>query len=403
MNDDEYAALMLRPLAGEPAGPPGIDVPKAMRDGRRLRSRRWWTGSLGTLLATGLITGGVLLAPGRHETPLPDLPPDPAVPAACTAGRLPAAGHRSAEVKAGDSTGRWLIGTSDALSKKPGVLVWHDGKVVADRPVQADVWDINASGVGVGSRRINGKDYPYVIRDGRLIRLPGGIGDAAAINDAGVIVGTIGQNDQARPARWRTPDSPPELLPAALGIPGTATMIDIAPDGTAAVAASSLRPGIPTTGENGRPNPDAWRHFTALWTPDGKVRALEAPGDTDFHAVGFAYGWLYGGGFPPVPGQGPLLRYHPDTGTWQQVAPAHRKAQVTGPSRWGKFIADVPAIYVGTGVLELPKEMDAVRRGSGDFLVETASDNAHVVAGTGVGVNSDPTKPFQPIIWTCHD
>jgi hypothetical protein len=43
MNDDEYGTLLLRPLVAEPAGAPRVEVPRAMRDGRRLRRVRWWS------------------------------------------------------------------------------------------------------------------------------------------------------------------------------------------------------------------------------------------------------------------------------------------------------------------------------------------------------------------------
>jgi hypothetical protein len=44
VNDEEYGSRLLHPLRGEPAGPAAIDVVRAMREGRRMRRRRWWTG-----------------------------------------------------------------------------------------------------------------------------------------------------------------------------------------------------------------------------------------------------------------------------------------------------------------------------------------------------------------------
>ena len=399
MNDEEYAALMLRPLAGEPIGPPGIDVPKAMRDGRRLRGRRWWTGSLVIVLVSGLITGGVLLAPGRHETPPPNLPPEPAVPAACTPAKLPIGNHKGAAVDGGDSTGRWLIGSADALTPQRSTLVWHDAELVTDLLAAGNVSDINSSGIGIGSALVQGRGGAFVVQDGRIRPLPGGAGTGVAINDAGVIAGTLGQGDKERPARWRTPDSPPEVLDAV----GRARVVDIAPDGTIAIIVFGPFTVAPAQVEGGPQPVLRESSYTALWTPDGKVQAVTRPDGVDFQAIGFAYGWLYGGsGFPALLGPEAQQRYHPATGTWQEMAAPPRVAQIVGPGRFGKFLASTPAIYVGKAVLNLPPDLDAVRKGSGDFEVESASDDAHVVAGTGVGVNSDPTKPFQPVIWRCR-
>jgi hypothetical protein len=104
MNDDDYGALLLRPLAGEPTGPTRADLPRAMRMGRRMRHRRRWSGfaALFAALTAAVVAGGLALAPASTAPkPEPTLPPEPAVPAACTAGSLPVGGQPNPIVNGG--------------------------------------------------------------------------------------------------------------------------------------------------------------------------------------------------------------------------------------------------------------------------------------------------------------
>ncbi|WP_250027487.1 hypothetical protein [Paractinoplanes maris] len=394
MNDDDYVTALLRPLAGEPSGPPRIDVVKAMRDGRR-RRRRWWaTGSLAAVAVTA-VTGGVLVAARPPAPrPLPDLPPDPVVPASCTAAPLPAKSYRSAEVTAGDSSGRWLIGRAEPDVGTPSIskshLVWHDGKLVADvvPPVGGmTMTDINASGVAVGISDSRA-DHPWTYRDGTFTRLKGGTGFAVAINDSGVVAGQLGRDQKEKPVRWSSPAAAPEPLAAPDGV--RAEVRDIAPDGTIAGVIGDFQ--------------------GYLWLPDGTARPIPAPHVDGKPALGFEplvfrYGWLYGTvAFPVTGGPGSEqidYRYEPRTGTWQEVGALAMKTQVAGPGRW-RFGQDNPEIYVGPRTLSLPAYLPAVDAYLGSFVVEGISDDAHVVSGIAMSGPADLTLPIQPLIWRCR-
>ncbi|MBM2621224.1 hypothetical protein JIG36_37550 [Actinoplanes sp. LDG1-06] len=396
-SDDEYGALLLRPLSGEPSGPPAIDVSKAMRDGRR-RRRRWWAGgSALSAVAVTAVTGGVLVAarPNPAPTPLPTPPPDPAVPSSCTAAALPAAKYRSAEVDAGDSSGRWLIGRAEPDMMTPSLskshLVWHDGALVEDvvPPVTGvTMRDINASGVAVGLSDSRA-DHPWAYRDGRFTRLRGGTGFAVAINDNGQIAGQLGRDQHEQPVRWPSADADP--VPLAVPDEARAEVRDIAPDGTVAG----------TVSEQGY-----------LWMPDGTRRAITPPPvdgrpALTFDPLVFRYGWLYGV-VSSAPAEGGLgtrnivYRFHPGTGMWQQLSTEIMKTQVAAPTGQWRFGEEKPSVFVGRQVLSLPAYLPAIDAYLGSFVVAGISDDAHVVAGIAMSGPADLTLPIQPVIWRCR-
>lgn len=408
MNDDEYGALLLRPLAGEPAGPPGLDVAKAMRDGLRMRRRRWWTAGT-TLIAAitaTLLTGGLLLSPAQQDDKPkpPDLPPDPAVPASCTADLLPMGGNKAVMVTAGDPAGRWQAGITDPNSYWPKdrkLLVWHDGKLVteADTPAAGkgvQLSDFNTAGLGVG-RFDTLHDIPYLYRNGKLTRLKGGAANAIAINDAGQIAGEAGPFDKEKPARWPSPDAEPELLPMPAGKAKSGRVMDIAPDGTVV----------------GRVGFDAY-----LWPPDGTVRKLPLPpapqpGPTDamrpgersgssIDPIGFSFGWLYAEISFRELRNAELYRYDLGSGTWQRLGPAHGEAQLATAGSVSAWAQDEPRVWVGPRQLELPQYLPSLKADLDVFLVKAVSDDAHVIAGTALSGPADLTLPYQPIRWRCR-
>jgi hypothetical protein len=404
--NDEYGALLLAPLKTEPAGPPAIDVRRAMLRGARMRRRRRWFGG-GFLAAAGaaLLTGGLLLAPANDKDKPPVvLPPDPPVPTSCTVSRLDLGGHRSAEMMAGDHTGRWHVGTADpAPSSLNGVLVWHDGKLVDDVPAPSKtarefaLVDVNASGVAVGAAN-SARDPAYAYTDGKLVPLKGGTGaEAIGINDDGVIAGTIKVGDRTVPARWRSIDAEPEELPAPAG-PGSVRVWGISPDGT-------------IVGEIG---PSGY-----LWFPDGSGRpigappgsasvsgaagpASAAPGPASFMPNGFAFGWVYGEAVNTNPGG--TYRYEPMSETWQLVTRETALAQLDPGGRTGfKSIAqDEPAVFVGRAVLKLPNDPELGKAGLGSVSINAVSDDAHVIGGTAISPIADSSKPFAPVIYRCR-
>jgi len=389
VNYDEYGTTLLRPLAGEPAGPPRIDLPRAMREGRRLRRRRWGSGIAALLatLAAVLVGSNLLLAPAAPAptpTPKPTLPPDPVVPAACTVSPLPDGGHRSVAVTGGDSTGRWHVGTAtpNAGDKGP-MLIWHDGKLVAQiAPPNGDarLHDINSSGVAVGSNNSDWDTYPFVYRNGKIERLKGGRGVASAINDAGEIVGTIGVNNR-HPVRWKTADAEPETLP----MPPGATIqfvLDVAPDGTIS---------------------GMYLSDTFVWSPDGKVRKLTPPTPDGIFRPGsesFGFGWLYG-----VSLQAGVYRYEPHTGTWQHLTDAGHKAQFPGTGSGDAQVSgkDELSVFVGRQVLRLGRNPIKDQPGNYSFEITTISADGHVVAAFANSLHENPAaQPDRSFIWRCR-
>lgn len=410
MRDDDYGPLLLQPLAGDPTGPPGIDVPTAMRDGLRRRHRRWWTGGAGLLAAVvaatvaATVSGSALLAtaggsPHPKPTPTVSLPPEPAVPASCTMSVLPKGGYPTVGVTGGDSSGRWQVGTAAPVYGSNGpILVWHDGQIVARVPNPGGgrtMSDINSSGVAVGTDE-GQPQHPYVLRDGKITLLKGGKGTAVAINDNGVIAGTLDVNGKQVPARWASADAQPQILPLPKGAtPGSHVVtsvnhiVDIAPDGT--IAAENLSDPL-------------------IWLPDGTVHEIKGPRGSTMRPVGFAFGWLYGEAFGqsssgpagiPAMEAGGMARYDPRSGTWQALTGS---ALFPGGGTGGDLnnLTKPLAAFVGKQTMKLPAE--PVPGQNDKYMVDltSISTDATVVTGTALSSHSDPALPFQPLIWHCR-
>ncbi|GIF24730.1 hypothetical protein BJ973_008209 [Actinoplanes tereljensis] len=399
MNDDDYGMTLLEPLRGEPSGQPAIDVPKAIRDGRRLRGRRWWTGGLLAGLVATLVGGSLLLAPGQDDNPhpKPSLPPDPAVPASCTLHELPNGGHRLVHLNGSDAAGRWQVGTADpnAGGTQSPAMIWHDGKLVAQAPTPVRhlvLWDINSSGVAVGSSESGGStNYPYVYRNGTFHRLKGGTGLAVQINDDGVIVGKLGKYGSEVPVRWASPEAEPEELTRPAGETNLHGIYDLAEDGTA------VGSYIGRTTKN------------YLWRPDGTVRELDTPPlqkpeGGELWVVGLRFGWVYAM-FSDINGPDDgLYRQDVRGGAWQRITHNSAAAQygVSAPATMGAMLSPVPVVVIGSRTVDLPS---GPLTGTGPviFGLNGVSADARVVSGNAVRTDtSNPSAPEQPVIWRCE-
>jgi hypothetical protein len=387
MNDDDYGALLLRPLITEPPATTRVDVAEAMRTGRRhRRARSWFTFSGLTALTAATATGGVLALTGTDPTPKPDLPPDPVPPAACTAVRLPTGGAASAAVTGGDPTGAYLVGTTNPdAGKERAVLVWRDGRLTASVPLSGKLpvmSDINSSGVAVGSSP-EMTYLPYVYRDGKVSRLKG-IGMASVINNAGTIAGTRYDGKTAIPVRWAGPDAEPELMRLPAGT-DSGKAVDITEDGTIAVTLSSGGPLV---------------EHTYLWLPDGTVRQIEPPptgkgAANRFSASHYRFGWLYGGVVEPaqhgtapaVPEMGGFevhaYRYHVDTETWQKM-----------PDGLGPLSA-----FIGRKIFTYPEP--AAKSPEDAFLLGYVSEDARTAGGHSFSNRANPDHPAAALMWRC--
>jgi hypothetical protein len=400
MNDDEYAATLLAPLAGDPPDPGRVDVARAMRDGLKRRRRLRWPGLTGLVAAvSAVITGSLLLAPGQQNRPQPVLPPDPTLPASCTAAVLPMGHWPSAEVDGGDPTGRWQVGISEPTAGGDNrTLLWHDGKLVAEAPKQyAGIWmtDINSAGVAVGWRQ-SGNGIPYAYRDGRFIQLKGGGGRAEAINDSGVVAGLIEVKGKGeRPARWSYPGAEPEMLAVPPVRTVVYSVVGIEPDGT-------------VVGTVGR---DAYE-----WLPDGTARRLPPPSvpgaslvETSAEVVRF--GWIYAmvANNSPRPslnendlGYSDLYRFEPRSGTWQHVARDGLGPQLVGNGIYARFMQDDPSVLIGTKSLKLSARPPSVPAKGVGYEIRAVSADARVFAGNASSNRADPSVPSLPVIWRCR-
>jgi hypothetical protein len=385
MNDDEWGTLMLRPLVTEPAGPPRLDVPRAMREGRR-RRRGWWAGgSLAALVAAvGTAIAVPVLTADKPTKPSVLLPPDPVMPASCTVEQLPLGQHTSADVAGVDPSGRWMVGVSDPSYGGPqsAVLVWRDGELVTDlvpkkTGAAVTMSAINGSGVAVGGTN-QSPGVPYVV-DGRTVtRLKGGAGRATSINEAGVISGTLVKDGRWVAARWTSPDAEPALWPLPQD-PKQTLVHALAADGTIAVG-------------------------DVLWRPDGRTEKLRLPrveeGRPLFSATTFRDGWLYGALSVLRDNRsytdGEPYRYDPVTATWQKLDRTTFAAQLVGNSI---FVRSQLGMLDATGPFTLPPHPTTLP--DDWYLVTTVSQDVRVIGGHTLS-RSASEHDDRPLRWLCQ-
>ncbi|MBB2945325.1 hypothetical protein FB565_005058 [Actinoplanes lutulentus] len=391
MNDDEYGTSLLRPLdTGVPDGPSRINVAKAMGDGRRARRVR--TVSTAAVITAVVATAGALVLRPTTEHVLPALPPDPVKPSSCVAQKLEFGKAASAEVTGGDPTGTYLVGTTNswAGAESRTVLVWEKGELTASVPTPERMpvmSDINGSGIAVGGTA-EMPSLPFFLRDGKVTRLKGD-GTAIAINEAGEIAGNYEKRGEAAPQRWASPDAEPEVMPVPAGANGGRT-VDIDENGTVVTSFYT------TKGEK-----------AFLWHADGSVEPIAGPDRLDrsnVQPIAFHFGWLYAevrGGQSSAAGRSDsgIQRYHVPTRTWQQVSAATWEAHVPAPTNIGGFQSEIPQVFVGRQILELP---DMTETPDDGYTVDFISENAKVVAGNKFSLTASDNNPPDPIIWSCR-
>ncbi|BEL09301.1 hypothetical protein Q0Z83_074920 [Actinoplanes sichuanensis] len=400
---DERAVRLLLPLREEPDGPPRIDVPRTMVEGRRRRVLRRWSGGAALIALTSVAAGGGTLAVAalRDDSPVPvptvtatataspsAVAAAPAGPVGCRVTRLPTDGVRKAVVTAGDPTGRYLAGRT--YQPSPGPILWKDGKIL-DRPrLTGDdprFADINSSGIAVGSAFIGERQQGYVYRDGRVSRLDGQEAVPAAINDAGVIVGSIGEVLEEMPVRWDSPDGAATPLPMPADL-RSGTADSIAEDGTV----------VGTVATDSRATGSGY-----LWLPDGTGRKMDPPrieGDVAdyFWPESISNGWVAGRAVDDsADGSRSFtsMRYRIADGTY------HRLPQTVFPALiaengWVAGEAGPPLILAGSEVVELPRY-----RTLKEYQITYYSADGRRVAGHSTDSEADQVGN-EPLLWTCR-
>ncbi|MEV4709368.1 hypothetical protein [Actinoplanes sp. NPDC049316] len=404
LDDERYAAALLRPLAGEPAGPPRIDVARAMAEGRRRRLTRWWASGTAIVALTATTAAGgtlALSAVGRPGTaPRPVATPVPSITAAaplerpkdCTVTRLPTDGVAKALVTGGDPSGRWVVGRTYPAGKDDGsrpLVIWKDGKIADTVRIggsDQSFEDINTRGAAVGYTFDPGV-VPYAYSNGKVTRMPGGEATVSAINDAGVAVGSLGPIYEGMPARWSSVTAQPQKLPVPPGTEfGTAADID---------EAGNILGTVQPEGKEGS---------GYLWLADGTHRAMPLPKvdgtkATMFWPESIRNGWVVGRSVIDTKDERrfAFFRYRIDTGRYERLPAASGMPDRVAANGWIIGTARRPVITSeGNVTTELPGYRKAT--GRQDYLIESFSDDGRTAAGYSSGENLSN----HPLLWKCR-
>ena len=394
--------LLWRHVDSDPPGPAAVSVHDAMVEGRRRRRNRTATGLVGAVaLATAAVLAGpaIVHALGRDDgraggeqqgsstvatsqaAVLPAGPPPGTAgppPANCTINRLPTPPGVTMAIASGiDPSGRYAVGRTYRFI--PGGIdevptIWHDGTLTPVPLEGADpiLRDATSAGHAVGisfPADADGKRAAWLYRDGQVSRLPGEDADAAAINSADVVVGSVA----GRPAVWTSPTAEPTLLSSqrgwAAGIDEDGTIVGSL-DGVGAV----------------------------VWYPDGSMHELPAPpGVTGTNADGLDAGWATGAGATESGFVG--LRWNVRTGastTYPLVDRTH------GASQDGSVIGtddEGHPLYLHEGSpTRLPTLTTPLN--STDNFPNAISRDGRTIAGQAVLGDADRT--FVAVLWTCN-
>jgi hypothetical protein len=401
-DDERHALALLSPLAGEPVGPARIDVARAMREGRRRRTSRWWAGATAVVAVTATTAAGGTLAMAALDRPSPKparpapapsitVAAPPVGPEDCTVTRLPTNGVKKALVTAGDPTGRWLTGRTYPGNTGPSrpLIVWKDGKIAANPKVSGGdqrLQDINSHGVAVGSSW-DPDQIPILYAGSKVTTLSGGDGEASALNDAGVIVGVLGDLDGRRPVRWTSATAQPGRLPLpARVLWGEALDIDEEGNVLGRVgAARQIGTGY-------------------LWLADGKVRRMPLPKDgdrqsTEFWPEAIRNGWVVGRATFDVEGGTTFeyYRYSLATGRYEQLAPEGGQPAKVAANGWmlGETGPKIMITSDAGRITVLPGYGKATTDDA--YMPSSLSDDGRIAAG----YKSGPGTENQPLLWRC--
>ena len=400
---DRDAVALLSPLAGDPAGPSRIDVAGAMAEGRRRRRTRWWTSGMAVVAVTATTAAGGTLAFSALGRPTPP-PPRPAVtptpsiavaappvgPKDCTVTRLPTDGFEKALVTGGDPSGRWHVGRlyPPGRTQQRPLVLWRDGKIVSKVLFDGgddSLTDVNSRGVAVGSG-FDPDISPYVYSDGKARTLAGGEGAASAINDAGVVVGSLGPLYEGVPARWPSTTAKPQRLPLPAGVEsGEASDID---------EAGNVLGTVTPTGKEGT---------GYLWLADGTTRRMPLPEvdgrkATMFWPAAIRDGWVVGRAVIDTADTRSFafFRYSIAGNSYERLVSGAGMPARVAANGWVVGEADRPVITVGTRNTKLPAYSKL--KGDQQYIVESISDDGLVVAG----YSSGPDVENHPLLWRCR-
>jgi len=397
---------ILSQFRDEQLPPSHVDIPRAVRVGRRQRRSQTVTAVAAVAVLVGAGTT-IAVSSWRNMASAPPpqatqtAGPTPPMPGSCTAQRLPVPPGVSpmVAVTAADPTGRFVAGRPLTVELRDPAVLWDGGSAstIPLAGISPTIHDINASGIATGETDLDEEGVrAFVVRDGSATLLHGRDANALSINESGTIAGTV--TADRRPAIWPSGVLEPERLQLAAGL-SRAESIFIDDDGTivAGMTGSAAPHGAAVLWDtDGTPlnlNPQL---PTTL--PDGGARAESVT------VVGVRGGWiaLGFGDDPAAPGHTPPT---------SSVLWNHR----TGEIRWliSPGAANVHGWHAGMapegpvldngqgGLLSLPGLADVVY---GPFTVTTLaslSDDGRTITGTVSGTGSDDNGDVIPVIWHC--
>lgn len=334
------------------------------------------------------------------------VPTGPALPTRCTPQRLPIPdGYpKKAVVNGGDPTGRFIVGRVYPTAMQPQPVIWDNGApTVLNMPgLDADLYDINSSGVAVGFAFVSDlKTAAYVYHDGQRTRLKGDNAQALAINESGVIVGTLGTLDKdglslTRPVVWRSPSAEPEALPLppgfSLGYPAA-----IEDDGT--IVGGAMRELF---------DPER----VLMWGPDGsmvdvtdRISTTDAAGRTVNVSKVWDYraGWLLVNRQLPreLPGSSYLFNVRTGEGRTLRTG----SARLVNPNSWvvrGGGRGSPATIESAQEMVALP-DLPGVQYGRDTSTwISSYSDDGRTIGGYLSLMGNAVDDSNIPVVWHCE-
>jgi hypothetical protein len=399
--DEEYAGVMLRPLAVEPLPSPDVDIERAIVAGRRGKRRRRALAGVAVVAAGALtVTAavGIIRSDGAGTDPsvAADVTATGATPGpvSCRIERLAVpGGDHPVRVTGMDPTGRFVLGqvlpTNNVDFDLP-TLIWDNGQLTSVHlpGTQQELSDITTSGLAIGTYYQGGQPRPVVVRGGQVTALTGVYaGQAMAINDAGTIVGGNIRSAGAAPVpvRWDSPTSQAVNLPLPAGFPyGFAT--GITEDGTIV----------------GVVNNDRGESRPYVWLPGGAARELPTPTGAA-GAIPNAVGgdWATGSG-PATDGAGEVqMGVVWNLRTGEATALPGFRARSVGSNGWlvGVDTTRHPGAALVAEGRTVPLPALAELSNDATNVVVAINNDGRVLAGqSDASAAPDTTKP---VLWHC--
>ncbi|GIJ69237.1 hypothetical protein [Virgisporangium ochraceum] len=321
--------------------------------------------------------------------------PPPAPPRTCGMSLLPVPDRLGGTVTAADPTGRIIVGQSYLDGGHKQILMWRDGKV-RKLPIVGSLTvltDVNSRATAVGMQDSPVGPAPMAYHGGAATMMAtGGAdgGEAAGVNEAGTIAGTLGQHPHSGvPARWAAPGSEPERLPLPDGY-RTGHATDIDEDGTI----------VGDLGDRDEPY---------VWFPNGEHRPLPLP-DVDGEAAtsgsvrAVRNGWAIGEGDYSAEGGYPSyrsVRWNLRTG---EVMVFDRLTRLVAVNAYGWWVGAAEGAILRTATTVTP----IVGQKGKTIIIEnpppathaaTISDNGRTIAGQTP--DDERAGTAVPAVWRC--